>query len=269
MKERFNEIYEMIKSMTNNFSTLGIILCAVDVLLTISIFIILYKVLKFKFKRKKVFVFVVLAFLVYALAFVFNLRLMVMILKVLGFWSIGLLIIVYSQELKHLIEMGFHNNSTDNFIATEEEKKEIIAILVNSAKYLSDRQIGALITIERSDNLNSFIDKAILIKSVITEELLTTLFFVGTATHDGAVIIRKNRIMCAGAYLPSTDKYDVPKSLGTRHRAAIGLSERYDAITIVVSEETGKISVTVDGVIQLGLTEDRLRELLEQYLLVK
>ena len=75
--------------------------------------------------------------------------------------------------------------------------------------------------------------------------------------------------MCAGAYLPSTERYDVPKSLGTRHRAAIGLSERYDAVTVVVSEETGKISITVDGIIQQDLTKDRLRELLAQYLLTK
>ena len=269
MKERFEELGQMLKELTHNYSALGIIMCVIDVLLTIGLFVLLYKLLKFKFKRKRVFVFILLMLLVYAIVFVLDLKLITKVLRVLGFWSIGLLIIVYSQELKHIIEMGFHNTSTDNSITTEEEKKEIIAILVNSAKYLSDRQIGALITIERNDNLSSFIDKAILIKSVITEELLTTLFFVGTATHDGAVIIRKNRIMCAGAYLPSTDKYDVPKSLGTRHRAAIGLSERYDAITIVVSEETGKISITVDGVIQLGLTEERLRELLEQYLLAK
>ena len=87
--------------------------------------------------------------------------------------------------------------------------------------------------------------------------------------HDGAVIIRKNRIMCAGAYLPSTDRYDVPKSLGTRHRAAIGISERYDAITIVVSEETGNISITADGAIEQALSDEKLTELLESYLIVK
>ena len=75
--------------------------------------------------------------------------------------------------------------------------------------------------------------------------------------------------MCAGAYLPSTEKYDVPKSLGTRHRAAIGLSEKYDAITVIVSEETGKISITVDGIIQQDLTLDKLKEKLSQYLISK
>ena len=145
----------------------------------------------------------------------------------------------------------------------------IVNIICDSAVYLSERRIGALITLERSDNLDTFIDKAILIQGLVTEELLTSLFFVGSATHDGAVIVRKNKIMCAGAYLPSTDKYDVPKSLGTRHRAAIGVSEKYDAVTVIVSEETGKISITVDGIIQLDLSKDSLRELLSQYLLTK
>ncbi|MFA6890002.1 MAG: DNA integrity scanning protein DisA nucleotide-binding domain protein, partial [Bacilli bacterium] len=157
----------------------------------------------------------------------------------------------------------------ENLFTTTEEKHQVIETLVNASVYLSKRHIGALITIEREDSLNALIDKAIFIKSVLSEELLTTLFFVGTATHDGAVIIRKNRIMCAGAYLPTTDKYDVPKSLGTRHRAAIGISERYDAITIVISEETGNISLTSDGVIEVGITEDQLQEMLERYLIVK
>ena len=90
-----------------------------------------------------------------------------------------------------------------------------------------------------------------------------------TPTHDGAVIIRKNSIMCAGAYLPSTDRYDIPKELGTRHRAAIGLSEKFDAVTVVVSEESRKISLTIGGEIIQNLTPDKLREMLLQYLLRK
>ena len=135
-----------------------------------------------------------------------------------------------------------------------------------SVDFLSKRQIGDIITIEREDNLNTFIDKAITINGEITAELLTSLFIEGTATHDGAVIIRKNRIMCAGAYYPSTDKFDVPKFLGTRHRAAIGISERYDAFTVVVSEETGNISATLDGVIHLELTLSRVEEMLDKYI---
>ena len=187
----------------------------------------------------------------------------------IAFWSIGILVILYSQELKHALETSFHNNTNSSVYSTEEEKMNVINIVVSSAEYLSERRIGALICIERSDSLDSFIEKSIIIKGNITQELLTSLFFTGTATHDGAVIVRKNSIMCAGAYLPSTDKYDVPKALGTRHRAAIGLSEKYDAVTVVVSEETGNISITIDGIIQQNLTLDKLREKLSQYLMSK
>ena len=153
--------------------------------------------------------------------------------------------------------------------STKQEKQEIINVLASTVEFLSKRRIGALITIEREDSLNNYIEKAIEIKSSITQELLTTIFTPGTACHDGAVIIRKNRIMCAGAYFPSTDKYDVPKSLGTRHRAAIGISERTDALTIVVSEETGNISVTIDGIINFKISLERMEEILDHYLIHK
>ncbi|MGD9886765.1 MAG: diadenylate cyclase [Bacilli bacterium] len=163
----------------------------------------------------------------------------------------------------------FSSTKVNTVYSSKQEKKEIISILCSTADYLSQRKIGALMTIEREDSLNSYIEKAIDIKSSITQELLTTIFTPGTACHDGAVIIRRNRIMCAGAYFPSTDKYNVPKFLGTRHRAAIGISERSDALTVVVSEETGNISVTLDGVINLQLTLDRLEEMLDRYLVSK
>lgn len=260
---------ELLKEYTHDFSTYGIIHLAIDALLTLIIIFILYRILRIKIHKKRVYFFVVLFFLIYGVIFALQLTMTLKILNWLLFWSMGIFVIVYSQDIKHYIETTFHSTRNENLFTTTEEKHQVIDILVKSAGYLSKRRIGALITIEREDNLNSLIDKAIFIKSVLSEELLTTLFFVGTATHDGAVIIRKNRIMCAGAYLPTTDKYDVPKSLGTRHRAAIGVSERYDAITIVISEETGNISLTADGVIEVGITETQLHEMLERYFIVK
>lgn len=264
-----DKLIDYFKGYTNNFSTTGILLLAVDVLLVLGLLFLIYKVLNIKFKAKRLIVFLLFIVIIYGGAYFFEFEITFSILKVIAFWAIGVLVITYSQEIRHALESGLHTNSSGSVYTTEEEKMNIVNIVCSSAAYLSERRIGALITLERSDNLDTFIDKAILIKGVVTEELLTSLFFVGSATHDGAVIIRKNKIMCAGAYLPSTDKYDVPKSLGTRHRAAIGVSEKYDAVTVIVSEETGKISITVDGIIQLDLTKDSLRELLSQYLLTK
>lgn len=263
------KFWEIVTEYTNNFSALGIILLIIDCLIASFVIVSLYKLLKIKFYAKKVLIILGVTVFLYILCFVFQFQIALTILNFVIFWSFGIIIIIYNQDIKHFFDSTFHHNRSDNSFSTDEEKQEVIDILINTSSYLSKRKIGALITIEREDSLNTIIDKAIAIKGNISQELLTTIFTVGTAMHDGAVIVRKNRIMCAGAYLPSTDKYDVPKSLGTRHRAAIGVSERYDAITIVVSEETGQVSVTADGVINLDLNENRLKEMLERYLIVK
>lgn len=261
-----DNIIEYFTEYTNNFSTIGIIFLIVDILLVTCLVFFIYKILKIKLKVKKLVIFLIAVILIYGITYFFNFAITFGILKIIAFWSVGILIILYSQELRHAIENGLHNNNNDKSFSSEEEKMSLVNMIVDSAEYLSERKIGALVCIERLDSLDTFINKAIYIKGKVSMELLTSLFFSGSATHDGAVIIRKNSIMCAGAYLPSTDKYDVPKSLGTRHRAAIGLSEKYDAVTVVVSEETGKISITVDGIIQQDLTLDKLREVLSQNL---
>jgi len=265
----FEELINKLKEYTQGFSDAGIIRLIIDIVLTILFIFLIYKFLRIKVHRKRIILLILSILVIYAVLYALQLRITLSIFNFLIFWSFGIIIIIYNQEIRHFVENAFHSTRNENAFSSEEEKYAVIDILVNASMYLSKRKVGALITIEREDSLDSLIEKAIPIRGVISEELLTTLFFVGTATHDGAVIIRKNRIMCAGAYLPSTDKYDVPKSLGTRHRAAIGISERYDAITIVVSEETGNISITNDGIINIGLTIDELRETLEQYLIVK
>ena len=161
-----------------------------------------------------------------------------------------------------------------NVVERVYDRQEVCEKVAIAVQTLSKTKTGALITIEGQESLDSFINKSIVIRSVITQELLTTLFYVGTATHDGAVIIRRNTIMCAGAYLPSTDRYDIPKSLGTRHRAAIGISEITDSVTVVVSEETGseetgKISITRNGGIEIGLSKEDLKKLLETHIAIK
>ena len=266
---KLDSLIDFFKNYTNDFSTLGIISLVADILLVFFLIFFIYKILKIKLKAKKLIIFIIAVILIYGLTYFFEFTITFTILKIIAFWSIGILIILYSQELRHAIEAGLHSTSADKTFSSEEEKLSLVNTLVDSAEYLSERKIGALICIERLDSLDTFINKAIYIKGKVSMELLTSLFYTGSATHDGAVIVRRNSIMCAGAYLPSTDKYDVPKSLGTRHRAAIGLSEKYDAVTVVVSEETGKISITVDGIIQQDLTLDKLRELLTQYLVSK
>ena len=149
------------------------------------------------------------------------------------------------------------------------EKEQLINTLVQAVDYLSARKIGAIITIEKIDVLNAFIDKAVKLDALVTVELLKTIFFPNTALHDGAVIIRGNRIACAGAFYTPSDKPDIQSELGSRHRAAIGISEDSDAFTLVVSEETGRVSTTIGGTITQGISEEALRLSLENHILIQ
>lgn len=262
----FEQILSMIREYTNDFSIIGFIRLGLDLLLIVAVLIIVFKIMKTRAHGFRIFIVVLGAIGIYVFSYIFQLKMFMEILDYIYFWSLGALLIVYSGEIRHFLDYFFTPVKLNAAFANKEEKQEIISTLVNTAEFLSRRRVGALITIEREDNLNSFIEKAILINGNVSQELLTTIFTPGTPTHDGAVIIRKNKIMCAAAYYPSTDRYDVPKSLGTRHRAAIGISEKFDSLTIVVSEETGYISIAIDGVININLSLEKLEEVLDRYL---
>ncbi|TVP95307.1 MAG: TIGR00159 family protein [Acholeplasmatales bacterium] len=149
------------------------------------------------------------------------------------------------------------SNTIEEHIKTE---------IIDSVRYLSERRIGALITFERSDSLDEYVRHAIRLNAPLTSELLSTLFTPSTPLHDGAVILKGGTIVSAGSFFPSSENSDIPHALGSRHRAAIGISELTDALTIVVSEESGQISVTVDGYLDRDISEDSLRLYLEKYL---
>src|SRR5881394_3014035 len=123
----------------------------------------------------------------------------------------------------------------------------IIDELANAAVKLSKSRIGALVAIERDIGLGEYVEHGVRIEAALTSELLESLFYPGSALHDGAVIVQHDRVAAAGCLLPLTDDTSLSKSMGTRHRAAIGISEETDAIALVVSEETGRLSIAVKG----------------------
>ncbi|MBI5141292.1 MAG: TIGR00159 family protein [Nitrospirae bacterium] len=141
--------------------------------------------------------------------------------------------------------------------------------LVKASVALSHRQIGALMVIEREVNLSDLIEVGTPMDAKVSPELLLSIFHTTSPIHDGAVIVRGNRIIAAGCFLPLPISANLSKSLGTRHRAAVGLTEETDAICIVVSEESGEISVAMDGGLQKGLAMDDLRELLNTIFVAK
>jgi len=184
--------------------------------------------------------------------------------------TIGLIAIpiVFQPELRRALEhLGrgkifktpYWNWSTQDF-------ESMLTELIKAIPVLVKKRIGALIVIERTTGLKDWVSTGIPIEGVVTAELLINIFFPRSPLHDGAVIMQGNQVVAAGCYLPLTEDPTLSKELGTRHRAAIGISENSDAVAIVISEETGIISIAHDGVLTRYLDEKKLRSVLRELL---
>ncbi len=134
--------------------------------------------------------------------------------------------------------------------------------IVSSLLTMSETNVGALIVLERDTRLDDFIHGQTKLDARVCRELLTSIFFPLSPLHDGATVLREGKVYAAGCFLPLTERTDIDKSLGTRHRAALGISEQTDAVTMVVSEEDGSISIALDGVLQHNLNPQTLKETL-------
>lgn len=179
-------------------------------------------------------------------------------------WGFLAIIIIFQPEIRRALEhLGRGKIFTRHSNQEEDDKKAFIQNLAKASSYLAKRRIGALITIEKETGLADYVETGIRLDSKLSSELLINIFIPNTPLHDGAVIIQDKRVAAAACYLPLSESPFISKELGTRHRAAIGISEVTDSFTIVVSEETGSISVTRNGEINRNITIDRLKELLE------
>lgn len=175
-----------------------------------------------------------------------------------------LLAIIFQHDIRRALVTI--RRSTAVYEGEKEEGSEIIEELVAATEALSVKKVGALIVIERGMPLESFLAVGTEIDAKVTCELITSIFLPYSPIHDGAVIIQKGKLTKAGCFLPLTQNPEVSKALGTRHRAAIGLSEIVDAVALVVSEETGRISVAVGGRITRDLELNTLRKVLKRLL---
>ncbi|WEV45569.1 diadenylate cyclase CdaA [Streptococcaceae bacterium ESL0687] len=178
-------------------------------------------------------------------------------------------IIIFQPEIRRALEqLGRSTNILRPYVPEEPTKNHIQAY-EKALDYMAKRKIGALISIAKNQNLDEFSTTGIPLDSDISAELLINIFIPNTPLHDGAVIIEGDKITAACAYLPLTEKSTIPKSFGTRHRAAIGMSEATDALTLVVSEETGGISVTYNGEFYADISKEELDEILQKELYQK
>jgi diadenylate cyclase len=172
--------------------------------------------------------------------------------------------VIFQPELRRALEQLGRGRffKTHPLTMGSEAFRLLIEELVRCTQVLSKNRIGALIVLERETGIQDYIETGIKIDGVVSSEFLVNIFIPNTPLHDGAVILRGDRVAAAGCFLPLSESLNIEKELGTRHRAAIGLSEVSDAVVIVVSEETGAISVAINGKLTRFLDDKMLRELL-------
>lgn len=181
-------------------------------------------------------------------------------------WGFLAIIIIFQPEIRRALEQIGRGKlfSRSSNLKEEQEQDRLVNAMTKSVGYMAKRRIGALVSIEKDTGLTDYIETGIPLNSEISSELMINIFIPNTPLHDGAVIVQKDKIAAAACYLPLSENPFISKELGTRHRAAIGISEVTDAITIVVSEETGGISLTINGDLHRDLSleefEVRLRK---------
>ncbi len=186
--------------------------------------------------------------------------------------TIGVLsiVIIFQPEIRSVLEHLGRTAFNDLHIFQDKEKMdEVITQILNAVFSLAETRTGALIVIEQRTKLEDIINTGTKIDATVSSALLENIFVVNTPLHDGATIIRENRIIAAGCFLPLSSNFDINKKLGTRHRAGIGISENSDALVIIVSEETGVVSLAINGKLTRNYTKDRLKDILIRIILVR
>ena len=193
----------------------------------------------------------------------FDLRTTGIILEYILTWGIPALIIIFQPEIRNGLEqLGKKQIITKRRSLTLDEREKVVYEIMNAIDYMRKSKIGGLIAIEREISLKEYIDKSKILDADVSSDLLISIFFPRNPLHDGGVIIQGSKITSAGAVFPISLNGKINKKLGTRHRAALGISEESDCIAIVISEETGKLSVAIEGILNYNLSIDDMRMVL-------
>jgi len=217
---------------------------------------------------------ILLLILVYYLSVILGLRALTFIMVNIVQFGVLALIVVFQPELRNALEhLGRSNLSRFNFFRFDssdtdvQNNKEAIYAVCDATQNLQKNRIGALILFEKHTKLGDIIRTGTLINADISPELIENIFYPKAPLHDGAMILRNGRVHAAGCFLPLSQNQQISRELGTRHRAALGISENSDSIVVVVSEETGGITLAQNGVLKRNLTIETLRYALEKDLI--
>lgn len=253
-----SEYYSLIVNTIKNISVWSV----VDILVVSYIFYKIYKLMQ-ETRAEQLLKGLVLVLILLPISYVLKLDMLNFIInKTL---TIGVLsvVIIFQPEIRRALEhLGRSAFEDIHNMPTGENRIEIVDEIVTAVENLADSKTGALIVIEQSTGLGEILGSGTIIDAKVSSALLENIFVVNTPLHDGATIIRKDRIHASGCVLPLTTNNSINKKLGTRHRAAMGLSENSDALIIVVSEETGVISLAVNGKLTRNYDKDKLKSIL-------
>ena len=235
----------------------------VDISLVWLVFYFILKNIKNNVKLSLIFKGVAIIIVLKIISDVFGLTTIEVLLEYIIQWGFLALIIIFQPEIRNILEqLGRSQLLGRHKILTVDEREHLVYEIIQAMEYLRKQRIGALIVLERDISLSNYIDKAKKLYADLTSDLLIAIFYEGNPLHDGGVIIQGDRISCAGAVFPTSSSSKINKRLGTRHRAALGISEESDAISLVVSEETGRLSVAVKGELYYNLSIDDVRIML-------
>lgn len=231
----------------------------IDILIVWFIFYQIIKMIQDK-RALNIMYGVIVILLIKLLSTIFHLETLDWLLNSIIQWSVLGVIIIFQPEIRMTLERLGRQVSPVRKHNPIKEGEQMVDAIVEACEYMSKRRIGALITLEKERPLSDIAKTGIALDAEITSQLLINIFIPNTPLHDGAVIIQDERITSAASFLPLSENPDIPKELGTRHRAAVGVSEVTDALTVVVSEETGEVSITSHGRLNRKLSQDELRE---------
>jgi diadenylate cyclase len=253
----FNTILSIIRNIT--------VINIIDILIVAYLFYKAYILIK-QTRAEQLVKGLVLIFVVTQLSRIFGLVTLYTIIQ--NTVTVGLiaLVIIFQPELRKALEnLGSSRFINKRIYETNEEIEEMVDEIIIAAMNLSSTKTGALVILEQDTGLNEYTINGVKLDAIVTSSLLENIFVENTPLHDGAVILRKNRILAAACVLPLTEQ-NIKKEMGTRHRAAIGITENSDAIAIVVSEETGTISLAYNGKITRNYNSERLKIVLTKLL---
>ena len=242
---------------------ISIIKKLIDISLVWIIFYFILKNIKNNVKLSLIFKGVIIIIFLKVISTIFGFTTLGLILEYVIMYGPLALIIIFQPEIRNILEqLGRNQLLGRHKVLTVDEREKVVYQIVSAMETLRKSKIGALIVIERDISLGNYIDRGKKLYADISSDLLISIFFPNNPLHDGGVIIQGDRISCAGAVFPTSTSSKLNKRLGTRHRAAVGITEETDCIALIVSEETGRMSIAIKGELYYNLTIDDVRMML-------